>query len=100
MPGDFTFTAELWEWDAREGAWTFVTLPHSISDQIDDLVAEPAGFGSVKVNVQIGATAWSTSLFPDKGSGSFVLPIKKAVRTAESLDTGDDAEVTVRVVTS
>ena len=100
MTGDFTFTAELWEWDAREGAWTFVTLPQPIADQIDDLVDQPGGFGSVKVNVQIGSTEWSTSLFPDKGSGSFVLPIKKAVRTAESLDTGDEAEVSISVATA
>ena len=97
MSGEFTFTAELWEWDAREGAWTFVTLPQAIADEIDDLVSQPGGFGSVKVRVRIGDTAWSTSLFPDKASGSFVRPIKKSVRVAESLDTGDEAEVSVSV---
>ena len=95
----FSFSAELWEWQSNGGtAWIFVTLPTDIADAVDDLVAQPGGFGSVKVNVQIGETKWSTSLFPDKSSGSFVLPLKRSVRDAEKIDVGDTTDVTIEMV--
>ncbi len=52
------------------------------------------GFGSVKVNVTIGDSRWSTSVFPPKGGGWF-LPVKQAVCRAEDLAVGD--LVTVRL---
>ncbi|KQY60151.1 hypothetical protein ASD11_11765 [Aeromicrobium sp. Root495] len=83
----FTFDARLWRW--REGSWFFVTLPHDVSDEIDDATAGmTGGFGAVKVAVRVGATEWSTSIFPSKEEKSFVLPVKKAVRSAEDLHEG------------
>ena len=49
------------------------------------------GFGSVKVAVTVGASRWSTSLFPQK-SGGWFLPIKKPVRIAEGLEYGDEVQ--------
>ena len=51
------------------------------------------GFGSVKVDVRIGGSAWKTSLFPRKGGDGWFLPIKKPVRLAERLIEGDKVEV-------
>lgn len=98
MTDTFTFAAELWEWKTETAPWVFVTLPTDIADEIDDLVPQPGGFGSVKVNLQIGATKWSTSLFPDKSSGSFVLPLKRKVWERENLEIGQTTEVTLEVV--
>ncbi|MEZ5231631.1 MAG: DUF1905 domain-containing protein [Acidimicrobiales bacterium] len=56
------------------------------------------GFGSVRVEATIGATVWRTSVFPDRGSGCYVLPLKQAVRKAEGLLDGDPATVTLRLV--
>jgi len=50
------------------------------------------GFGSVKVTAQIGGSRWQTSLFPQKETGGWFLPIKKPVRLAEGLAFGDDVE--------
>jgi hypothetical protein len=47
------------------------------------------GFGSARVTVTIGETVWQTSLFPEKESGGWFLPVKKAVRDAEMLAEGD-----------
>jgi hypothetical protein len=44
-------------------------------------------------NPPLSASAWKTSIFPDSGSGSFVLPIKKEIRNAEGLAAGDRARV-------
>jgi Domain of unknown function (DUF1905) len=52
------------------------------------------GFGSLRVRVTVGASSWTTSIFPDSTRG-YVLPIKRAVRQAEFLDAGDVATVTV-----
>ena len=54
------------------------------------------GFGSVRVEARIGATTWRTSVFPDKRG--YVLPVKKAVRRAESLEVGDPARVTLELL--
>lgn len=76
------------------GAWHFVSLPEAIADEIEDLHAHRAnGFGAVRVDVTIGATRWSTSVFPDKTRGTYVLPVKKPVRTAEKLAAGSLAQV-------
>jgi Domain of unknown function (DUF1905) len=96
-----TFDAELWIWDARRAdSWTFVSLPEEAADEIRELAgATPQrGFGSLRVRVTIGGSTWATSIFPDSGQGSYVLPIKKAVRTAESLTAGDLATVTVELL--
>jgi hypothetical protein len=52
----------------------------------------------VKVDVTIGATEWSTSLFPSTEYDSYILPVKKPVRVKENLDHGDQVNVTVSPV--
>lgn len=95
----YTFTSEMWLWQSNGGtAWTFITLPQDVSDEIEDTVPMKGGFGSVKVDVTIGATEWSTSLFPSTESESYVLPVKKPVRVKETLDHGDQVTVTVSPV--
>jgi hypothetical protein len=94
------FDAELWRWDARRAdSWFFVSLPVEASEEIRDLVGgSRRGFGAVRVQATIGGSTWRTSIFPDSGRGRYVLPIKRVVRTAESLDAGDTATVTVEIV--
>ncbi|WP_309111234.1 DUF1905 domain-containing protein [Saccharothrix sp.] len=94
------FDAELWIWDARrDDSWTFVSLPVDSSEEIRELVGGARrGFGSVRVRVTVGGTTWSTSIFPDSAQGCYVLPVKRAVRKAESLEAGDVARVSVELV--
>ena len=91
------FTAPLWERTAQ-GGWFFVTLPEEYGDDIREVPRMPRGFGSVRVRVTVGGTTWSTSIFPDSKQGSYVLPVKKAVRTAEGIEEGDDVEVALEVL--
>ena len=104
VPGvspSWTFTAPLWRWAAKQesadpGSWSFVTLPDEVAEDVrDSLVEPPRGFGSVRVTVVVGTSQWSTSVFPDKESGSFVLPVKKAVRRAADIEEGDQVRVTL-----
>lgn len=94
----FEFEAELWIWEARrDDSWTFVTLPVEASDEIR-AIGPRRGFGSVRVLVRVGATTWRTSVFPGGADGRYVLPVKRAVRKAESLDAGDVARVTIELL--
>lgn len=51
--------------------------------------ANAKGWGSLPVLVTIGKTTWQTSIFPDKQSGSYVLPLKAKVRQAEGISDKD-----------
>ncbi|WP_173923396.1 DUF1905 domain-containing protein [Agromyces sp. Marseille-P2726] len=93
----FRFTAPLWQWSAQDG-WFFVTVPEGPSEDIRGIPRVPRGFGSVRVRATVGGTTWSTSVFPDSKLGCYVLPVKKAVRTAEGIGDGDDVEVALEVL--
>jgi hypothetical protein len=96
----FSFSSEVWEHDGQ-GSWHFICLPEEEADEIEATFGHHAkGFGSVRVEVTIGATRWMTSLFPDSKRGTYVLPVKKAVRVAENLGAGAVAHVEIRIVPS
>ncbi|HUG86856.1 MAG TPA: DUF1905 domain-containing protein, partial [Euzebya sp.] len=77
----------------------FMTVPDDVSDDIEARAADqPRGFGSVRVRVTVGATTWSTSVFPDAKRRAYVLPVKKQVRRTEGIEAGDQVAVTLEVV--
>lgn len=97
-PGHFEFEAEVWE-HSGSGSWHFVSLPEPIADDIEAAFGHRAkGFGSLRVDVTIGATRWQTSIFPDNKRGTYVLPVKKAVRVAERLSDGSQATVELEIL--
>ena len=95
-PPRYSFKATLWPWKEHEGSWWFVTVPEDVSDEIEDLHGGSAGgFGSIKVEVTVGGTTWRTSLFPSSEQRTYVLPVKKAVRVAETLMEDQPFEVSL-----
>lgn len=89
----YSFRARLWRWKGEAPAsWVFVTLPAEVAFAIK-CEAEKRAWGSVAVTARIGGTVWRTSLFPEKASGSYLLPVKALVRKAEKLHDGDEIEV-------
>jgi hypothetical protein len=97
MEVEVGFEAELWEWESR-ASWFFVTVPLDESEDIREMSPDDRGFGSVRVDVEVGESRWRTSVFPDSKLGCYVLPVKKAVRVAEGIEPGDRVEVTLRVM--
>ncbi len=94
----YEFVADVWR-STGEAAWYFVTLPHDLADEIDEIIADSRrGFGSVRVRVTVGATAWDTSIFPDRKKESYVVPIKKSVRSAEGIESGSPIAVHLALV--
>lgn len=81
-----------------EGGWVFLSLPSEYTQGITSIASEyKKGFGSVKVTARIGEIEWLTSLFPDKRSGSYVLPLKKAVRQRAHIRVGHPVRVVLSI---
>ena len=94
----FEFDAELWPFDAG-AKWVFLSVPEDESEYVRGMPRERRpGFGSVKVRATIGDTIWLTSIFPQSGGGLYILPVKKAVRLAESVEIGDVATVQLEIL--
>ena len=94
-PTRYRFTASLWLWK-DESSWWFVTLPDDVSDDIEERHgASAGGFGSIKVEVTVDTTTWRTSLFPSTEQRAYVLPMKKAVRAAETLVENEPFELSL-----
>ena len=93
------FSAQLWQWEGQGAAWFFVTVPAEWSERIRDIPREPRpGFGSLRVQATIGSTTWGTSIFPDSKTRCYMLPVKKAVRSAEALAPGVETSVTLQLL--
>ena len=81
--------AKLWRYPGKAG-WCFLTLSKKKAAEIKKKFGVRArGWGSLPVKVTIGDTSWKTSIFPDKRSGSYLLPVKAAVRKKEGIEEGD-----------
>lgn len=102
MTETVTHTGTLWLWSGPDGAgsWHFLTIGGPAADAIRAHEAmrrlelgTGRGFGSVKVAATIGETRWTTSVFPSGSHEGYLLPVKLAVRKAEDLAAGDEAEV-------
>ncbi len=90
---DFEFSAVLWEYIGN-GSWHFLTVPKHISADIKAFTRDSShGFRTLRTSVLIGETKWLTSLFPDKKSGCYFLPIKASIRKSENLRKGEDVFV-------
>ena len=97
LPGTYSLRAEAWLYPGMAG-WHFLTVPKTQGKEIKGLFGDAArGWGSLPVRVTIGATSWTTSIFPDKKSGSYVLPLKLVVRKAEGIEAGDCVAFTLEV---
>ena len=93
MAATYAFRGELWHYP-EEAGWHFITLPLDLAEEFrDDAVGVVKAFGSVKVGASIAGERWRTSLFWDSKSSSYLLPVKKSVRTAAGIRAGDEVAV-------
>lgn len=91
---------KVWLYPGESANWHFVNLPKKESEVIKETFGNQSpGWGSLPVQVVIGATKWKTSLFPDKRSGGYLLPLKVAVREKERIREGDQIRFVVTVLT-
>ena len=93
----YTFRAKLWEYPG-EAAWFFVSVPSDYYQEIKDISGPRRGFGSVRVEATIGEDTWRTSIFPDTKEGTYLLPVKKSIRSNNNLSDGSKTSVNLRLV--
>lgn len=97
MVREFNFTEKIWLYPGK-AAWHFITLPRETAKEIDYYFSlQKRGWGSLKVEATIGHTTWETSIFPDKKSDSYVLPIKSEVRKREQLAAKKTVSVSLKI---
>jgi hypothetical protein len=93
---DLEFTGEMWFWRGPS-PFHFITVPDPQAADIEAVSKVVSyGWGMIPVAAAIGDTTWTTSLFPK--DGSYVVPIKDAVRRAEELEVGDPVTVRLAIV--
>ena len=88
------FSGEIWYWRGP-APFFFVTVPELQSRKLKEIAGFVTyGWGMLPVRAFVGKTEWKTAMFPK--DGCYVLPLKDAVRQAESLEEG--GTVSVRLV--
>lgn len=98
MATKYKVRGKVWLWPGEQGAWHFVHVDKKLSEKIKAKHTRMRrGFGSVRVSVTIGKTTWKTSIFPDSRSGTYLLPLKAAVRRAEGLSEDDTISFTLDI---
>ena len=95
---EYQFEGTVFRWAANP-AFFLVSLPKDASDEIKEMSEGLTnGFGSLKVEAQVGAVFWKTSIFPESKTGLFDLPLKAEVRKKNNLVEGSPVSVSIEVL--
>ena len=91
---DFQFEGPVVEWRGP-APFYFVAIPEDESADIKLAAKGMEYWGQVPVTVRIGEVKFTTALFPK--DGSYLLPLKDAVRSSAGLETDDVVAVALDV---
>jgi len=95
----YTMTEKVFLYPGESANWHFVPITKKIGQEIRETYGKSRrGFGAIKVEVTIGQTTWLTSMFPDKFSGSYILPLKAEVRKKEEIEANEKVKFTIKLV--
>lgn len=93
----FKERSEVWLYPGMSG-WHFVSIAKKNAKDIKDSFGKHAkGFGSLPVTVTVGKTSWDTSIFPDKRTETYLLPIKASVRKAEGIMANETISFQIKI---
>lgn len=89
----YEFSAKPWQYSSP-GGWYFVSLPAELSREIrGTLRSEEGGWGRLKATAKIGNSEWDTAIWYDTKAGTYLLPLKAAIRKKELLEAGINVTV-------
>ena len=105
-PASFSVSGPVWLWqgakqegEPAKGRWYFLTISGGDAEAIRAAASgRTGGWGSVKIEAELGGSRWATSLFPSKELGGYLLPLKASVRKAERIAEADAIRVVIRLV--
>ncbi len=96
-PHEYKMQAKVWRY-AGKATWYFATLPKRHSAAIHTLFGGLArGWGSLPVTATIGRTRWTTSIFPDRKAGTYLLPLKAEIREKEKIRAGAGVRLRIEI---
>ena len=82
----------------RRRSWYFTAVPPELSADIREIPRPSRGFGSVRVRARVGGIGVVDVDLPRLVERSYVLPLKKKVRDAESLVDGGPVFVHLEIL--
>ncbi len=92
---ELTVSGEVWWWHGP-APFHFVTVSDADAEELKAISPDVSyGWGMIPVAGTLGGTSFTTSLWPK--DGSYVVPLKDAVRAAEDVELGDVVTVELRV---
>lgn len=98
MTKNYSLKEKMWLYPGKAG-WYFITIPSDVARDIDYFFShQKRGWGSLRVKVDIAQTSWMTSIFPDKKTDSYLLPVKADVRKKENLKENDNVEFSLEII--
>ncbi len=78
--------------------WHFLSVPKKLSEEIKTKFGGMKRvWGSLPILATIKKTSWKTSIYPDKKSGMYLLPLKAQVRKREGIFAQDKVSFTIEV---
>jgi len=95
----YKLKGELWIYPGETANWHFLSIPKKEAREISaNFNHLKRGWGSFPVEVKIRETKWKTSIFPDKKSGTYLLPIKASIRKKENIRAGEKVEFSMVIL--
>ena len=99
MKSRYKFESEVWLYPSETAAWHMTSVPKEVSEEIKKNFGKvERGWGSLRVSAKAGKTTWPTSIFWDKRSGVYILPLKAAVRKKEGIMQGEHINVDLSII--
>lgn len=93
----YSFEAEVWLYSGK-AAWHFISVPKAQSDMMKERFGTSGDRGMLPITASVGAVQWNTSVFFDRKTSSYLLPLKAEVRKKEpSIEVGKTVAVTMTV---
>ena len=94
----YEFEDNVKQWQNEAAGWFYVNMPTEYYDELMDFAnMHKRGFRSLRVEAELGASKWNTSIFPDKSSKTFLLFLKKDIRNKEKLDLDSKVNVSLQL---
>lgn len=96
----FEVHGKVWRWesDTAGAGWFFLTVEGQVAAEIRfAALGCTSRFGSIRVTATICETSWEILIFPDPGSGSFLLPLKAEVRRRGKIEEGSEVTILLTV---
>ena len=91
---EWHFAGRVIEWRGP-APFYYVAMPPDDAEELKEVARSLIYWGQMPVTATLGDTTFKTALFPK--DGTYLLPLKAAVRRAERVDLGSHVEVSLRV---